>query len=200
MRSIHPRIWLCFGLLAVLFSSEAQRGRAGDDFQSEKNFISLFNGRDLTGWRLNDTKLDGKTQTADGRFAAKDEAIRIEGAEKIEDLYTVREFNKDFILRLEFRAAPRANSGLYIRGKQLQVRDYPTIGPYKELKSFKDGGWNAIEVVVKASPGGKDAVAMCTCNGEVLEAALGVPASGGIGLQSETGRIEYRRIRIRELP
>ena len=139
-------------------------------------------------------------QGADGRFKADGGTIVITGGKPIEDLYTVREFGRDFVLRLEFRASPKANSGLYIRGKQLQVRDYATIGPYKDLKRFKEGGWNAIEVIVKAGPDGKGGIAECTCNGEMLEAALAVPAKGGIGLQSETNQLEYRRIRIKEQP
>jgi hypothetical protein len=180
-----------FGLAALV---EAGAGRAGDEFPVEEGFTRLFNGKDLSGWRLGQESLDGKTETADHRFAAKDGAIVIQGAPKIEDLYTVREFGRDFVLRLEFRAGPRANSGLYIRGKQLQVRDYPTIGPYKTLKQFHDGGWNVIEVTVKGD------AAECTCNGELLEKALAVPPKGGIGLQSETGQIEYRRIRLKEQP
>lgn len=180
--------------LAGLVGTEARGAEADGPFPVEKGFTSLFNGRDLTGWRLGALALDGKTETEDHRFAARDGAIVIQGGAKIEDLYTVGEFNRDFVLKLEFRAAPRANSGLYLRRKQLQVRDYATIGPYKDLKSFKNGGWNAIEVTVKA---GK---AECTCNGELLEKALELPATGGIGLQSEIGQLEYRRIRIREEP
>jgi len=165
---------------------------AADDFEVEEGFTSLFNGKDLSGWRVGQERLDGKTESAYGRFKARDGVIVIQGANPIKDLYTVKEFNTDFVLRLEFRAAPRANSGLHIRGTQLQVRDYPTIGPYKNLKNFKDGGWNAIEVTVKGT------TARCTCNGEVLEEALAVPSKGAIGLQSETNQIEYRRIRIRQ--
>ena len=58
-----------------------------------------------------------------------------------------------------------ADSGLFVRGPQLQVRDYPVAGPYKELKKYKPQDWNEIVVVVK------DNVAYCTCNGEVLEKA-----------------------------
>ena len=43
------------------------------------------------------------------------------------------------------------------------------------------------------------AAALCTCNGEVLEKAFKVPAKGGIGLQAETGKFEFRRIRIKEM-
>jgi hypothetical protein len=44
----------------------------------------------------------------------------------------------------------------------------------------------------------KDGVAHCTCNGEVLEAALKVPPTGPIGLEADRGQMEYRRIRIKE--
>jgi hypothetical protein len=183
--------WIVVGTIVFAALAGVRAGR-GDDFKVEEGFISLFNGKDLTGWRLGKEKLDGKFETDDLRFRAEDGAIVIQGAPKVEDLYSVSEFGRDFVLRLEFRAGPRANSGLHIRGKQLQVRDYPTIGPYKSLKHYKTGDWNAIEVTVKGN------VAECTCNGEVLEKALGVPSRGGIGLQSEIGRLEYRRIRIKE--
>jgi hypothetical protein len=65
------------------------------------------------------------------------------------------------------------------------------------LKRYKPGDWNAVEVVVKAWAGGEGADARCTCNGEVLEKALAIPAEGAIGLQSETNTVEYRRIRIK---
>ena len=45
----------------------------------------------------------------------------------------------------------------------------------------------------------KDGVAHCTCNGEVLEAALELPASGPIGVEGDRGQMEYRRIRIKDL-
>ena len=46
----------------------------------------------------------------------------------------------------------------------------------------------------------KGEVAHCTCNGEVLNKALAVPVTGGIGLEGDRGQMEYRRIRIKELP
>lgn len=168
---------------------------------AEEGFIPLFNGKDLSGWRVKGGEdLDGKTASSDGRFVAVDGVIRIEGANPIRDLYTTREFNTPFVLRLEFRAQPRANSGLHLRGKQLQVRDYPTIGPYKDLKRFKPGDWNAIEVTVTPGNDGRPATARCTCNGELLEASLELPERGGIGLQSETNRIEYRNLRLTPTP
>jgi hypothetical protein len=46
----------------------------------------------------------------------------------------------------------------------------------------------------------KDGVAHCTCNGEVLEAALPMPATGPIGLEGDRGQMEYRHIQLKELP
>ena len=79
---------------------------------------------------------------------------------------------------------------MFLRGRQLQCRDYPLAGPYKELKNYRTGDWNELVVVVTNN------VAHCTCNGEVLEAAFELPESGPIGLEGDRGQIEYRRIRI----
>ena len=176
-------------------------GNAADDFKVEDGYTSLFNGKDLTGWRypgMKGAELEGKTETPDKRIEVKDGVILVNEKDAnskggIKDLYTVKTFDKDFHLKLEFRAAPKADSGVYIRGPQLQVRDYPTVGPYKKVK-FKDGDWNELEITVKGT------AAECKCNGEVIEKAMKVPDKGGIGLQAETGKFEFRRIRIKEMP
>jgi len=43
-------------------------------------------------------------------------------------------------------------------------------------------------------------VAQCLCNGEVLEAAMKIPVTGPVGLEGDRGQMEYRRIRIKEIP
>ena len=86
------------------------------------------------------------------------------------------------------------DSGVFIRRPQLQCRDYLIAGPYKSLKQYKPQDWNEMVVTVKAG------AAYCTCNGEVLEAALNVPATGPIGLEGDRGQMEYRHIRLQELP
>jgi hypothetical protein len=133
----------------------------------------------------------------DGRYVAKNGRLIVttppEGR-RIQQLWTTREFPKDFVLKLEFRGTPNADSGVFIRQPQLQCRDYPIAGPYKNLNSYKPQDWNEMVVTVK------DGVAHCTCNGEVLEAALKVPATGPIGLEGDRGQMEYRRIRVQEAP
>src|SRR4051794_33614235 len=166
----------------------------------EQGFKPIFNGKDLTGWRLGYTELAGKTASDDGRFAVKDGVLVITGSKdtppRMAEIDTVEAYDGDFTLRLEFRASRDANSGLHLRDKafahQLQIRDYPRVGPYKTLRGYKDGDWNAIEVVVTGTK------ARCTCNGEPLEAALAIPGSGPLALQSETNVIEYRNVRVKK--
>lgn len=168
-----------------------------DTFQPEPGFVSLFNGRDLTGWGFRTNHFDGKEASNDGRYVAKNGRLIVttppEGS-RIQQLWTTREFPKNFMLKLEFRATPNADSGVFIRQPQLQCRDYPIAGPYKNLQKYKRQDWNEMIVTVK------DGVAHCTCNGEVLEAALKVPPTGPIGLEGDRGQMEYRRIRLQEIP
>ena len=162
----------------------------------EPGTVELYNGKDLTGWGYKSgEKFDGKTESDDGRFTAKGETIVVNPAkpgEKIKQLWTTANFPKNFELRIEFRAAVNADSGIFIRGPQLQCRDYLVAGPYKQLKKYKPQEWNQIVVVVK------DNVAHCTCNDEVLEDALKLPATGGIGLEADRGQMEYRNLRLKE--
>ena len=108
------------------------------------------------------------------------------------------------MIRLEFKASKDANSGLHLRDlafpHQLHIRDYPRVGPYKTLKQYKSHDWNSLEVTIKTSNDGNSAVAHCTCNGELLEASLPIPATGPLGLQSETNVVEYRNVRVKRLP
>jgi len=200
MKSLRfPRI----PLVLVLAMSALSLARA-EDFTPEPGFIPLYNGKDLTGWgyRDKDQKIlesfDGKTEASDGRYSAKPGILTVNPGDaakgpRLRQLWSTKEFPKNFVLKLEFRAAVNADSGIFLRKPQLQCRDYLVAGPYKELKKYKAQDWNEIVVTVK------DNVAHCTCNGEVLEAALKLPETGPIGLEADRGQMEYRRIQIKEL-
>ena len=137
-----------------------------DTFTPEPGFVSLFNGKDLTGWGYKTNNFDGQTASSEGRYVAKNG-------------------------RLIVTTPPDYRS---IRQPQLQCRDYLLAGPYTNLTQYKAGDWNEMIVAVTNNVG------YCTCNGEVLEAAFKVPATGGIGLEGDRGQMEYRRIRLQELP
>ena len=136
---------------------------------------------------------NGKTSSHDGRYVAVNGRLVVttpsEGR-RIQQLWTADEFEGDFTLKLEFRATPNADSGVFVRGPQLQCRDYKLAGPYHDLKEYKEGDWNQLVVEIQG------ATAKCTCNGEIIEEAFKVPAKGRIGLEGDRGQIEYRAIRI----
>jgi len=192
MNSFHSlivRVAVLFVSLAAFLVARA------DDFKPEPGYISLFNGNDLTGWGYQTNNFDRQTQSHDGRYSGKDGILTVHPREPrlMQILWTTQKFPKDFNLKLEFRAAVNADSGIFIRRPQLQCRDYLVAGPYKELKKYKPQDWNEIEITVT------NGVAHCTCNGEVLEVAMKVPETGPIGLEADRGQMEYRRIRLKEL-
>jgi hypothetical protein len=196
--------WLLAALVAVPVAG------AGDG-QPDEGFVPLFNGKDLSGWEYGAVppakkpppreKLEGKTQSSDGVFSVKDGHLVANG-KKIRALYTAKEYNKDFHLKFEFRASadkPKDNSGLFLRGPQLQLdatnEKGSLTGVFRNVKNFKVGDWNEIDVIVKGTE------ATCRCNGElIMKKPMTIPATGTIGLQSEYGQFEFRRIRIKELP
>jgi len=194
------------------------------DFVPEPGYISLFNGHDLTGWGYRPTPAEdlksaqraatdpngpawpivtqatafaAQERSTDGRYVARQGRLIVTTTpevRKIQCLWTTKEFPSNFILRLEFRATPNADSGVFIRQPQLHCRDYLIAGPYKKLKHYRPQDWNELEVTVQ------DGTAYCQCNGELLESAMKLPATGPIGLEGDRGQMEYRRIRIKELP
>jgi hypothetical protein len=196
MKSIHP-FWVC--LFASWFSVSFLTVAQADDFKAEPGYVSLFNGHDLTGWGYLTNNFDSQTTSSDGRYTASNGVLVVnpyqpEAGPHLRQLWSTRVFPKDFTLKLEFRAAVNADSGIFIRKPQLQCRDYLVAGPYKELKKYRPQDWN--EIVVTVTNG----VALGTCNGEVLEAALKVPETGPIGLEADRGQMEYRHIRVKEWP
>jgi lysophospholipase L1-like esterase len=168
-----------------------------DDFAVEPTFSALFNGTDLTGWGYTGgPSLKGKTATDDRRYEVRNGRLVVTVSHKGQEnkkLWTVRTFPRNFTLKLEFRASPNADSGIFIREPQLQCRDFIIAGPFATLAHYKPLDWNEIVVTVRGG------LAHCTCNGDVLVDAMPVPATGAIGLESDRGQVEYRRIRVYEV-
>jgi hypothetical protein len=72
--------------------------------------VNLFNGKDLTGWRLVDPNSDNGWSVADGVLMN-----RVEKGKHFGNLRTDRQF-EDFNLKLEVRTQENSNSGVYLRG------------------------------------------------------------------------------------
>lgn len=89
--------------------------------------IELFNGMDLTGWKVRSEELPNNWQAVDGV---------LENTEAGTDLMTEEVFD-DFRLELEFKYPEGSNSGIYLRGRyEVQIQD--DIG--KEPDSLYIGG------------------------------------------------------------
>ncbi len=125
-------------------------------------FISLFDGKTLTGW-------EGDTEN----YAVEDGAIKCLPAGT--NLYTAQEYG-DFHLKLQFKLAPGSNNGIGIRapkdgdaayeGMEIQVLD-DTASKYADLRPWQFcgsiygiagavqghlkpvGEWNDYEIIAK---------------------------------------------------
>ena len=85
--------------------------------------ITLFNGKDLTGWKLIDEKQKNGFSVKDGILVTN--PAQVEGQEHISygNLRTVQEF-EDFNLKIEVNIPAESNSGVYLRGMyEIQVFD-----------------------------------------------------------------------------
>jgi len=105
--------------------------------EDEEGFVSLFNGRDMTGW-TGDTK----------GYSAVNGRIVLDPKHSSGNLFTVNEYG-DFILRFDFRLTPGTNNGLAIRspltgrpaydGMEIQILDHKAP-KYKDLLPYQFHG------------------------------------------------------------
>ena len=98
----HGFAWVAFGVLALGLAPNA----LGQD--SEKGWVSLFDGKTLSGW----TTADGST----GKWEVVDGAIH--GSGPASHLFSPRGDYKNFKYRADFKIADKANSGMYFRTKK----------------------------------------------------------------------------------
>lgn len=89
-------------------------------FAADEGFTSLFNGRDLTGWKVNENV---------DTFSVKDGAIVAHGPRS--HCFYVGDFHnhtfKDFELKVDVMTLPGANGGIYIQ-TAFQDRGWPGKG------------------------------------------------------------------------
>ncbi len=193
--------------------------------------VTLFNGKDLDGWvaeGVTEFTTDGKTHPV---WSVNDGTLICKGKGFGFLRYQRSEF-KDFRLHVEFRMAPKSNSGIGVRtgpfdpARSRATR--PSLYSY-EIQLFDDAGkpptthssgslyryvaprrnavrpageWNEIDI---ECVGPKIVV---TLNGESIidvdqseiEGLREKPLQGHVCLQNHGGNIEFRAVRVRELP
>lgn len=85
--------------------------------------ISLFNGKDLSGWKLINEKQANGFKVVDGLLV--NDPVQPEGGQRVSygNLRTEQEF-EDFNLKVEVNIPAGSNSGVYLRGMyEIQVMD-----------------------------------------------------------------------------
>lgn len=92
--------------------------------------ISLFNGKDMTGWRTHETDKQNGWSVVDGLLANTTTKTDFSPTGAYANLRTEAEF-EDFWLHIEFLVEQKRNSGIYLRGMyeaQVVDRDSPMQG------------------------------------------------------------------------
>lgn len=183
-------------------------------FYSPQKKESLFNGKDLTGWKVYGTE---KWYVEDGLLVCES------GPDKKYGYLTTEKFYKDFDLTLEFRQEANGNSGVFFRstiegtkisGWQCEVAPpgHDTGGIYESYgrgwliqiedekeNILKPGEWNTMRIKVAG-----DRI-QTWLNGEPMvdfnDEKIG-KANGSIALQIHDGggiKVKWRNLIIEEL-
>jgi len=167
----------------------------------EEGWISLFDGKTMFGWRRN-SKIDWKV--VDGTIQATSGEVGL--------LCTTTQFS-DYLLRAEFFAEESTNSGIFLRTSpdpksasvdcyELNIappsNSFPTgslVGRAKATPDCKPGVWHTLEV---------------KCAGRSMQVSLDGKqvldfedakylGRGFIGLQHNSGKIQFRNICLKPL-
>lgn len=177
-------------------------------------FRPLFNGKDLTGWKLRNSSGQPSWSVKDGILVND-----VSGGKHGTDLISEQRFG-DFALRYEYKIAKGANSGVYLRGRhEIQVLDdyergTPSKGgngaiyntaPVSKFASKPADEWQTAEATIKGNKvtlvlnGEKvhDNVTVDKATGGELDNKVDQP--GPIMLQGDHGSISFRKIEIKEL-
>jgi len=173
--------------------------------------IQLFNGRDLSGWRL--VKPD-----APNGWSVKDGVLmnRVEKGKRFGNLRTEQEF-EDFNLKLDVRVPEHGNSGVYLRGiYEVQIADsygqpldshnmgaiYSRIAPTVAAEK-PAGQWQTLDITLR------DRHVTILLNGKTIidnQPLLGVTGGaltsdefrpGPILLQGDHTDVDYRNLVLR---
>ena len=178
--------------------------------------VTLFNGRDLTGWRLVEPDAINGWSARDGVLVNRVEKEPGASDKSYGNLRTEREF-EDFNLTLETRLGKEGNSGVYLRG-MYEVQVYDSFGQaldshhmgaiYSRVKPVVNaekpaGEWQSLDItfvdrhVTVLLNGTKiiDNQPVPGCTGGALWSDVLRP--GPIYLQGDHTGIEYRNLVLR---
>jgi hypothetical protein len=195
-------------VFAAAFSAAAQADADG--------FKALFNGRDLTGWKLRRPEGHNSWSVEPGGVLKNTVEKGVHGT----DLVSEEKF-LNFVVRYEFMTPDGSNSGFYLRGRhEIQILGDAKTGKASptcngSLYNFKapdrfvtrpGGEWQTVEATMI---GNRITVVMngVKIHDEVVcERGTGgqlddnVKEPGPILLQGDHGTVSFRNLRIKALP
>jgi hypothetical protein len=193
-----------------------------------KGFETLFNGKDLTGWHVN----EGGNPAV---WGAENGILFVSGHGG-GWLMTEKEYD-DFQLQLEYKLPPKGNSGVALRspmkgdpayvGMEIQILDdhwyldrqnykglqrtqltgsiYDVVPPAKDVTK-PVGEWNRMQIIAKGRH-----ITVVLNGTKIVEANLDdhknrankhpglLRTKGHLGLQSHDGRVEFRNLFVKPL-
>ena len=164
-------------------------------------WISLFNGKDLSGWVV----------MHDAKFVVKDGELHLVGG--MGWLRTKQKY-QDFELRLEWKAlGPRYDSGIFLRcgleGKPWPKQAWQVNLRYNMLGGLVKGSWPVVPAEAPVLPPGKWNTMRIRCQGTHVTLWMNGeknwtfdrldPVAGYIGIQAENKPFAFRKIQIRKL-
>lgn len=166
--------------------------------------VDLFNGKDLSGWKLRDQTKGNCWSIVDGAMVNTPPCV---------DIITDRAV-ADFKLHAEFNIVPKSNSGIYLRGRyEVQIQDdagravdslrmggvYGFVRPDVNAAGAP-GEWQAYDITlvgrrVTVALNGRtiiDNAEIPGITGGALDSNEGAP--GPLMLQGDHGKIAFRKI------
>jgi hypothetical protein len=205
-----PLLFLTLTALAITCSIATA---AGND---EKDFQPLFNGKDLSGWKLRNPNGHASWSVLPGGVLKN----TVEKGTHGTDLVTEKKF-WNFTVRYEYMTPENSNSGFYLRGRhEIQIlgdhkTGQATITGNGSIYNFKapdqfvtkpSGEWQTAEATIIGNRitvimnGVKihDNVECTRATGSEIDNKVNEP--GPIFLQGDHGTVSFRNIRIKELP
>ena len=183
------RSLLCFLLLCGLSVSLPIASSLGGDSKLEPGFKLIFNGKDFDGWQPQGKKDNhtGKAEAFGGRFKVVAGSMvidpNVKGGAYLE---TVQEFNKDVVLKFDFKAGPKCNNDIFLKGIKFDI-----VPGNKECPTVKEGEWATCEIIVTG-----DNVEH-KINGQTSRKSTG-KKNGPFTVRAEFGAIELKNIRVKE--
>ena len=140
----HLRNGLLFGLLILVSLGTDARP---DEDAAEAGFVLLFNGQDLSGWKLKrgGETLEGKAEAAGGRFKVAERQLILDPTVKGDVVIeTTVELAGNLRLKFEFLPGAGCNNDLFLRGMKFDLKA-------GDVKNLKQDEWNQFEIVIAGS-------------------------------------------------